>query len=84
MVVGLIIGLGLGVALEHIIKGSYRMALDLSGLTALGPRIDAVTAKAHPDVAAAVAASEAAAQTEVNAVVTDLTNRVSALEAATN
>src|SRR5581483_4404402 len=68
----------------------YRlMSLDLTALTALGPRIDAVAEKVKAleaggstAVADAVAQITAADQEQVSAATTDLAGRVSALETA--
>lgn len=62
------------------------MSLDLTALTALGPRIDAVTTSLSTlisgDVAAAVAATEKADQAQLDPAVADLTTRVTNLENA--
>lgn len=62
------------------------MALDLTALTALGPRIDAVASQISTlvsgDVATAVAAETKANQAQLDSAVADLTTRVANLETA--
>ena len=58
------------------------MAIDLTALPALGPRIDAVAAKIAAEPPVGGGGTSAADQAAVNAMAIDLGNRVAALEAA--